>query len=69
MNIETKLTEILVSVFIISIILMPFIIIMLLISNINKAKYIKDMETKINTLQFEKEYLEFVYDDNVRQNT
>lgn len=68
MNIETKLTEILVSVFIVSIILMPFIIIMLLISNINKAKYIKDMKIKINTLQFEKEYLEFVYDDNIRQN-
>ena len=67
MNIETKLTEILVGVFIISIILMPFIIIMLLISNINKAKYIKDMETKINTLQFEKEYLEYAYEDSLNQ--
>jgi hypothetical protein len=67
MNYETKLVEMMIVVFILCIIIMPFLCIKLLIENISKAKYIENIQIRINDLQFEKEYLEFVLEDSIKQ--
>ena len=35
--------------------------------NLQKTQYIKELETQINQLKFKQEYLDFVYEDNMKQ--
>lgn len=65
---EDRLTEVLIVIVLLFVIIMPFLCIGLTISNIYKEKYIYQLENKINELKFEQEYLEFVYEDNIKQN-
>ena len=64
---EDRLTEVLIVIVLLFMIIMPFLCIGLTISNIHKEKYIYQLENKINELKFEKEYLEYAFEDSLNQ--
>lgn len=67
MDKETKVTEVLIIIFLIIIFVSPFMVGILLIDNDVKSRHIKQLEIEINSLRFEQDYLEYVYEDNYKQ--
>lgn len=67
MDKETKVTEILIIIFLIIIFISPILAAVLLIDNNIKSKHIKQLEIEINSLRFEANYLEYVKEDYERQ--
>lgn len=67
MDRETKITEILIIIFLIIVFISPIFAAMLLIDNSIKSKHIRQLEVELNNLRFEADYLDFVKEDNQKQ--
>lgn len=64
---ENKLSEILIILFLTFIIAAPIICLFVIIDDVHKISEISKLETKVNILQQEIEYRDYVTNDNVNQ--
>ena len=65
--IEDKILDILIIILLLVIIISPILAITFIKTTIDKVIYIKELEQQVNTLKFEKEYLEYAYEDSLNQ--